>query len=101
MIPSKVRFTGLEIEADQLNRRVKGPIPLHWTRHQFSMEGYDDPEWGLASWINRNLNGRWTIASAAGLDGTVVVLGFESGNDAVMFRLLEGETAWKEDKSIF
>ncbi len=100
MIPPVVRFTGLDIRPEELNRRVKGPIPLHWTRHQFLLEDdYVDPEWSMTSWINRNLTGRWTISSFHGLKGTIVVLGFENGNDAVMFRFLEGETAWRDNTS--
>ena len=97
MIPSVVRFTGLDIQPEELNRKVKGPIPLDWTRHQFMLEDdYVDPEWAMTSWINRTLNGRWTMQVFHVQDGTIVVLGFENGNDAVMFRFLEGETAWRE-----
>lgn len=100
MIPPVVRFTGLEIQPEELNRRVKGPVPLDWTRHQFLLEDdYVEPEWGMTSWINRHLNGRWAMASFHSVKGTIVVLGFENGNDAVMFRFLDGETAWRENYS--
>ena len=99
MIPSVVRFTGLEIQPEELNRKVKGPIPLHWTRHQFMLDEFVEPEWDMTTWINNNLTGRWAIGVFHTPEGTIVVLGFENGNDAVMFRFLEGETAWREKSS--
>lgn len=103
MIPAEVKFTGLTILSTELNRAVVGPIPLHWTRHQFLLaDEYFHPEnWSFVSWINRNLNGRYNVSVAYVPKGSVVVIGFENDNDAVMFRLLEGETAWRENDSSF
>lgn len=97
MIPKIVKFTGLEILPQDLNRRVNGPIPNDWTRHQFLLDENHNgfTEWALSSWINKTLHGRWAIKTFFGANGITVVLGFEDGNDAVMFRLLEGETAWQ------
>ena len=44
-----------------------------------------------------NVFGRWTLRCVMSLDGYTIVIGFEEANDAVMFRLMEGETAWRED----
>lgn len=98
MIPETVRYSGAEFDARKLlERRHMGPIPLDWTRHQFKVDGrYSDPTWTLSNWISENLHGRFTLNATIIQDGYLVVIGFEQVNDAVMFRLMDGETAWCE-----
>ena len=100
MMPSLVRFSGgIEIEPRLvINRRYDGPTPSHWMRHQFFVESlFSDPEWQLNEWLANNIVGRWTITSEIMADGSIVVLGVEDATDAVMFRLLDGDTAWRVD----
>jgi hypothetical protein len=100
VIPASVKFTGLTVDPlDIIDRRREGPIPMEWTRHQFMVEGYNDPTYALTGFINANLGGRWSINVANTTEGTIVVLGFERGNDAIMFRMLDGETEWKAFES--
>ena len=99
MTPTVIRFTGFDFDPQVLYRRRKGPTPAEWVRRQFCVENYDDPEWSLAEWLTNNLHGRWTLNCKMTMDGYTVVIGFEQDNDAVMFRLMEGETAWREGVS--
>ena len=102
MTPSVVRFTGSDFDPTLLNRRVYSPTPANWARHQFIVEScYNDPDWALSEWIRNNIFGRWTLNPIITMDGLVVVIGFEQDTDAVMFRLLEGETAWRENIDVF
>ena len=103
MIPSKVRFAGgVEIEPWMLiNRVYEGPTPAHWVRHQFHVESmFSDPTYPLNDWLANNIHGRWTINSLFHHEGMIVVIGFEDETDAVMFRLMDGETAWRQDSAV-
>lgn len=98
MTPSIVRFTGSDFDPTLLNRRVYFPTPANWVRHQFTVEScYNDPNWALSEWLKNNIFGRWTLNPVITMDGLVVVIGFEQETDAVMFRLSDGETAWREN----
>lgn len=99
MTPTVIRFTGFDFDPKVLYRRLKAPTPAEWVRYQFCVENYDDPEWSLVEWLTNNLYGRWTLNCKMTMDGYTVVIGFEQDNDAVMFRLMEGETAWREGVS--
>jgi hypothetical protein len=97
MTPSVVHFTGADFDPKLLSRRLRAPTPADWIRHQFTTDGFVDPEWNISEWLTNNLFGRWTLNFGMTLNGMVIVVGFEQANDAVMFRLMEGETAWRED----
>ena len=99
MFPAVVKFSGLSFDPKALLcRRVQKPTPAHWSRHQFTVEGwYHETNWQLIAWINSNLVGRYTLNLFTSTGGTLVVIGFEDDVDAVMFRLKEGETAWQDD----
>jgi hypothetical protein len=99
VIPAFVRYTGgLVVEPRRvICRRLKAPTPPKWLRHQFVVEGsYTDPEWPLCGWLENNLVGRWSVNVQSTTDGILVVVAFEEDTDAVMFRLMDGETAWRE-----
>ena len=96
MIPATVTFAGGPINPMVFYRRLRAPIPVSWTRHQFVMEANMNPERVTAEWLNENCHGRYTLNSTEIRAGYVVVIGFEQDNDAVMFRLMDGEIAVKE-----
>jgi hypothetical protein len=61
---------------------------------------------GLDRWLTENIHGRYAVTVFEVVrEGTlcpIVVIAFESVQDAVMFRLKEGETAWHpKDSDIF
>jgi len=102
LIPTVVRYAKGEFEVDPrslLERRHMGPIPLDWTRHQFVTDGnYSDMV--LTTWLTDNMHGRFSVSSTSITKGFLVVVGFEQVNDAVMFRLMDGETAWQESQLV-
>ncbi len=103
MMPAKVRYSGgIEVEPWMvINRCFEGPTPPEWTRHQFYVESlFSDPGYALNEWLANNIHGRWTINSQFVTDGMVVVIGFEDDTDAVMFRLMDGDTAWRQDNLV-
>lgn len=104
MIPEKVRFTGVTIAARDLlygyeGRKATLPCPATWTRLEFDIDGFYDNVLGkVDSWICQSINGRW--GSYIGHGGHKAVVFFEDDNDAVLFRLMSGETAWKEQEPV-
>lgn len=95
MIPERVEFTGHVIEDPKAlieGRRLRGPIPLDWSRVRFPFEGN---LLDLDRWIAANLDGRWSSYTMDLPDGTVAVVAFERLTDAVMFKMNDGETAWQ------
>jgi len=102
VIPALIRYSGgIELDPRRvICRRLRAPTPPDWLRHQFAVDGlYSDPEYTLTGWLENNLVGRFTINSQACTDGMLVVIGFEQATDAVMFRLMDGETAWREEEN--
>lgn len=99
MTPHNVAYYEYNFDPKSIRRRYRGPTPATWTRHQFFVEAlYSDVEWPLNEWLHNNIHGRWTFNRITGLDGTLIVIGFEHLNDAIMFRLMDGETAWREER---
>lgn len=97
MFPEDVKFSGVDIDPRQLFRRRKGYIPADWTRHQFTAEVSHVDIHGVGRWIEERLNGKWAAHSFPCREGSIVIIGFEHANDAIMFRLLEGEKSAKQD----
>ena len=104
MMPLKVRFTGLEIDPmDVLSpRRMKNePIPVSWIRFQFDIERGDDTtviEKWINSWIVLNSDAQWAMYSyrEPRAKKDTVVIAFADSSDAMMFKLKDGEIAWKD-----
>jgi hypothetical protein len=101
MLPSKIHFTGLEIEPDALltpRKMFQGTYPADWVRHQvlLPIEAYGSLR-NIDRWIETNLEGRWGSYSVYGFDGVTLVISFEKLTDAVMFRLQGGENMWRQD----
>jgi hypothetical protein len=100
MTPDSVQYHEFNLDPRSMRRRMLAPTPPDWTRHQFEIEGYCEFERPLNTWLTNNLHGRWTLNSSTTLNGILVVIGFEMVNDAVMFRLMDGHTAWRENEVV-
>lgn len=98
MFPEEVSYTGVDIDPRQIFRQRKGFIPAHWTRHQFTVEQSYVEINAIGKWIEERLNGRWAAHSFVTTEGAVVIIGFEEANDAIMFRLLDGEKSAKNNE---
>lgn len=107
MIPTTVRFTGLTLNPLDLlygygGRKANFTPPAHWVRVEFASD--HSVERGLVrglervdSWIASNTAGKW-VSHESRYGSTIVVL-FEDDNDALLFKLMGGETAWKEQEA--
>lgn len=100
MIPDLIRYTGLDIDPQAIlnPRKHRGPIPSSWTRVRFEHAGNLH---GFERWVVTNTNGRFAyytfnVSTPDGLK-QIVVVAFEDIPDAVLFRLKEGETAWRPE----
>jgi hypothetical protein len=91
------RFTGLTVTVGDFEpptRRHPGPWPATWTRHQFNRSPMLRTSLrDLNAWIEANLHGRYGSYSMPSPSGTIVVVLFEQANDAVAFRMWDGETS--------
>lgn len=94
MIPSKVCFTGVEIDPEELlyehtARLVKSPYPSHFTRLEFTSPDHTiNSLYATNNWIRQNVFGRW--GSYISENMKTVVLFFEDDSDAILFKLLDG-----------
>lgn len=97
MIPSKVCFTGAEIETSILlyehsDRRINCPYPGHYTRLEFSSPQYTISNLhAVDGWISQNIFGKWGSYISENMQ--TVVLFFEDASDAILFKLLDGDKA--------
>ncbi len=103
MTPKIVKFTDFEeIDPRVFWKQQIRPIPLDWIRYQYEIKNYagDDPQWSISEWLSDNIEGCWilnyyteyNISDDISNVKLIVVLGFEKNMDAVMFRMLDGET---------
>jgi hypothetical protein len=96
-----IQFTDLEVNEHNLTKRcVATAWPIHWTRIEIQVSHYlDNPVKELAAWIEENLSeGKYGIYAQklAFSSCMIIVLGFESNDDALMFKLLDGHTSYKK-----
>ena len=101
MIPRTIRFTGLDIDpmAVLSPRNIRGIVPPDWSRVCFETDQRCS-ERLLNRWIGANMEGRWhTTLVCVTFGKRMIAIAFETDTDAVMFRLKNGETAWKELKT--
>lgn len=104
MIPSSVKYQGdLEFDPKVIFKCRKGiPIPSSWIRLSFVVKDtIYDVDWKLQKWIDENLSGDYILNSLYTTSGTRVSIGFEDTNDAVMFRLMDGENVWNTERYVF
>lgn len=104
MIPERVTYTELEMDAEALmepRKQFHGVYPSTWVRHQFVLPHELYPNLRrIDRWIEQNLEGRWGSYTQYGFDGLIVVIAFERVTDAVMFRLAGGERAWINNENL-
>lgn len=102
VIPDVVKFTNFDIEPRKvINSRIhKGAIPSSWMRVRFQVE-QDGNIHKINRWLEMNIEGRWSsyIVSMR-FNHRIVVIAFENDNDAVMFNLKGGQTAWKNEEVV-
>lgn len=102
MIPLSVNFTGLTVPTLDLlygtnARKISAPFPSHCARIQVeSNEFHPKMLEKVDKWVAKNIPGKWGSYSVA--EARQVVLFFDDDNDAILFKLLGGETAWKEQE---
>lgn len=104
MIPIFVKYSGdLEFDPKVVFRCRKGiPIPTSWVRLSFVVKNFMiNSDWQLQKWMDENLSGNYIINSLYTTTGIKVSVGFEDVNDAVMFRLMDGENFWQTELTVF
>ena len=103
MIPEKVRFTGLTVPTGKLlfkhnKRKIASPYPGTWVR----VEVTDTPQDAganerLDAWLEDNIQGRWGCYKSHYSNSAVIM--FEDDTDALLFKLMDAETIWKDTTS--
>ncbi len=102
MTPTSVAYKGLSVDPRSMQRRKYFPTPPNWVRHEFVIPNDciigNEQSAGAASridnWLYENIHGCWTLNTFHNSNISKVIIGFEKLNDAVMFRMMDGETAW-------
>lgn len=99
MIPETINFTGLSINArDLLNgrgaRKAAAPYPSDWTRVEFQTDFFESKRLErIDAWLEKTIGSKWGSYQ----QGSQIVVMFESDDDAVLFKLMGGDTAWKQE----
>lgn len=100
MIPEKVSFTNYELNPREIlfpRKRNVTPIPQNWHRIQFTVRDSDIGDMSMMNrWIEQNFNGRWNATTCYRGSSFDYVIYFEDINDAMMFHLKDGKTAFTE-----
>ncbi len=93
MIPETISYTGLELSPNDLAvfRVHPGPIPVSWTTISFAHDSFDERR--IIDWVMDNIDGRFGVL----LNYPRAIVFFESEIDAVIFRLKDGENAFKDN----
>jgi len=101
MIPISVKYHGdLEFDPKVVFRCRKDiPIPASWVRLSFVAKNTSD--WQMQKWLDENLTGNYIINSLYTINGVKISIGFEDVNDAVMFRLMDGENCCQTELNFF
>jgi hypothetical protein len=100
-----VRFTGVTLNASDIlrtysNRKTLGPFPGDWERvevaidhHQFGVDYIAK----MDHYIATQFESKWGVYKNDALHKLVVF--FEDGNDAIMFKLMGGDTAYLKNQT--
>lgn len=102
MVPSSVKFFEYEFDAlDILYPQKSNKLPpSSWTRIVISIP-YDVEKiiQRLETWLNNKITGKWFLNSYYSLDNNATfALFFENENEAIMFKLMDGENFYREDE---
>jgi hypothetical protein len=100
-----VRFTGVTLNASDIlrtytNRKTLGPFPGNWERVEVSI---DHQHYGvdfvakMDQYIAANFESKWGVYKNDALNKLVVF--FADGNDAIMFKLMGGDTAYLKNQT--
>lgn len=101
-----VRFTGVTLKASDIlrnysNRKSTGPFPGSWERVELPIpSGHEygiDIVGKMDSYIAKKFESKWGVYKND-VSGKLVVF-FEDGNDAIMFKLMGGESAYLENQT--
>jgi hypothetical protein len=98
MIPDTIRFTGLTLPSSALlfeggSRRIQAPYPANLIRYQITNTHFDSKMLEKVNkWLEDTISGRWGSYMSNG--STHMVIMFENADDAILFKLLDGDTAW-------
>ena len=95
-----VKFTGLTLNASDLlgfygNRKIKGPFPAEWTRLEIPLSQFAfDVHYAdlMDDYIAAHLTTRWGLY--VDYTSQKLVVFFEDSEDAVMFKLMDGASAF-------
>jgi hypothetical protein len=95
MLPQSIQYTGLSLNPREMiwSRVVEGPYPAHWARIVVRVEGFNQRP--LTQWTLENTNGRFGLIQQF----PKIVLYFEDTNDAILFRLKDGQEAYLDGAS--
>lgn len=93
---SLIQFSGLAVEARDLlcPRKHFGIIPTNWDRYQFKKSADGELNvYQLDRWLVQNIAGRWAsyMYHVAAERAAHVILRFQFSNDALLFKLKDGE----------
>ena len=98
MIPNTVHFTGLTVASSALlfeggSRRIQAPYPASLIRNQIVNKDYNSKMLEMVNeWLEKTISGRW--GSYMTRDQLNMIVMFEDSDDAILFKLLDGDTAW-------
>lgn len=101
MKPNQVKFSGLTIPSNELvkSRKIDKPIPSSWKRIHFVIENNDVAYTKILEWLDENCVDKYqayAYLNPADRTSYVVVVRFKSRNDAIMFKLKDGQNCWKK-----
>jgi hypothetical protein len=98
----RMEFTGLTVDVSDLLvfRECSGPFPTSWSRATTMINGFPPVALRpLRSWLVTNALGRFGIV---GQTHGRAALYFESLQDAIRFRLIDGaEAPWQQEQQLF
>lgn len=100
-----VRFTGVTLNASDIlrtysNRKFKAPFPGDWERVEVNIASHlygIDFVAKMDSYIAENFDNKWGVYKNDAACKLVVF--FEDGNDAIMFKLMGGDSAYLENQT--
>lgn len=100
--PSSLVFEDYEVPVSDLystGNGVNGPVPTTWTRTQFNIPNNYSAPAEVTKWLDENCPGRyssWFYQDPRSKEhAAVMVVKFESRNDALMFKLQGGHQSWE------
>ena len=73
-------------------------VPFHRLGSEFGLKRIKKGLAKINKWLHANIEGRYASYLVSIRFGQrIIIIAFENDNDAVMFRLKGGETAWQTD----